>query len=173
MGGDADFVAFVDAHSRSLFRTAFLLTGSRHSAEELLQDTLALLYPKWERVRAADSPPAYVRRSLTNRFVSSQRSPAAGDVAMWELPDQADSRDLAAAVVDRGYLWQLLGTLPERQRAALVMRYFHDLTDGEIAAGIGCRAATVRSLISRGVAAMRAQSLAGQAAIPSSNGGQS
>jgi RNA polymerase sigma-70 factor (sigma-E family) len=158
MSDDAAFAAFVREHSRSLFGTAYLLTGETHRAEELLQDTLTRLYPKWNRVLAAQSQVAYVRRSLANRFISVGRSPAARDVAMWTLPDGPTAGDLAETIANRQLIWELLGTLPERQRAALVMRYFHDLPDEEIAAALECRAATVRSLLSRGVAAMRAKS---------------
>jgi RNA polymerase sigma factor (sigma-70 family) len=76
-------------------------------------------------------------------------------VTLSELPDHGEGRDLASDVADRQLLWQLLRTLPPRQRAALVLRYFHDMPDGEIAEALGCRVATVRSLVSRGVASMR------------------
>ena len=155
MSDEAAFAAFVRAHSRSLFGTAYLLTGSGAEAEELLQDTLAALYPKWERVMGAESPVAYARRALTNRFVSGTRRPAYRDVAYWQLSDAAAPGDVADAIADRRWLWQLLGGLPERQRAALVLRYFHQFTDDEIATHLECRAGTVRSLISRGLAAMR------------------
>ena len=155
MGDEGGFAAFVGLHSRSLFGTAYLLTGNRDDAEELLQDTLARLYPKWHAVRAADSPVAYVRRSLANRFVSATRSPSYRLRVTWELPDGPSDVDIASAVTDRRMLWQLLGELPERQRAALVLRYFHDLPDADIAQALNCREATVRSLVSRGVAAMR------------------
>jgi RNA polymerase sigma-70 factor (sigma-E family) len=168
---DVQFAEFVKARGGSLFRTAFLLTSNTHGAEELVQDTLALLYPKWDRAAQADAPLAYVRRALVNRFVSGQRRPAARDIAMWELPDRPDpAADQAGLVTDRMLLWQLLATLPQRQRAALVMRYFHDLPDDEIAAALGCRHATVRSLISRGVAAMRDRSEPAFSAHHSPNG---
>jgi RNA polymerase sigma-70 factor (sigma-E family) len=155
----AAFAAFVGAHSRSLFGTAYLLTGTGHAAEELVQDTLAALYPKWELAAAAASPVAYVRRALSNRFVSGTRRGATHDLALWELPDTAAPDDVAETIAEHGWLWQMLGTLPHRQRAALVLRYFHDLTDPEIAAHLDCRIGTVRSLISRGLVALRAEQL--------------
>jgi RNA polymerase sigma-70 factor (sigma-E family) len=153
------FATFVAAYSRSLFGTAYLLTGSREAAEDLLQETLTRLYPKWAAVESADSPVAYVRRALANRFVSSTRRPSYRDVAMWELPEAIADVDVAGTVANRRMLWQLLSELPERQRAALVLRYFHDLPDAEIARALDCREVTVRSLISRGVAAMRARAV--------------
>lgn len=157
---DGSFAAFVRAHSRSLFGTAYLLTGDADAAEELLQDTLAALFPKWDQVLVADRPVAYVRRALANRLVSARRRPASRDVALWELPEAAALGDHADEIATRRMLWQLLGEVPPRQRAALVMRYFHDLSDAEIAASLGCRPATVRSLVSRGVATMRGRSAA-------------
>lgn len=160
MADAVGFETFVRAHSDGLYRTAFLLVGSRPAAEDLLQDTLSNLYPQWSRVAAADVPLAYVRRSLVNRFVSQRRAGSGRDVAMWELPDRWDGRDMAETVALRGTLWQLLHAIPERQRAAIVLRHFHDLPEPEIAAVLGCRPVTVRSLISRGLATMRSTLLA-------------
>lgn len=152
---DSAFADFVGAHGRSLFGTAYLLTGSGDAAEELVQETLVALFPKWRRIAAAQSPVAYARRAMVNGFVSSRRSGRGRTVSTWQFPDQVDPTDLAAGVVDRQLIWQLLGRLPQRQRAAIVLRYFHDQDDDTIADALGCRRATVRSLISRGVAAMR------------------
>ena len=164
MANDAPFESFVRNHSASLLRTAALVTGSRHAAEELVQDTLTLLYPRWGRVAAADEPLAYVRRALVNRFISQRRSPAARDVAVWELPDGWDGTDLGESIAVRRTIWQLLGTLPQRQRAAIVLRHFNDLPEQEIATILECRPASVRSLISRGMASMRASYLASDTA---------
>lgn len=152
--GASSFDEFVHSHSGTLFATAVLLTGNRDRGEELLQDTLTALYPKWDLVRGAEQPVAYVRRSLTNRFLNTVRS-TRREVLAWEIPDSWDGRDLAERVVASRTVWQLLGELGERQRAAVVLRYFHDLDDHEIAADLGCRRGTARSLISRGLAAMR------------------
>lgn len=154
--GDAEaYAVFVRHHAGTLFRTAFMLTGDAADAEELLQDTLALLYPRWDKVTAADSPVAYVRRSLVNRLVSLRRHPSSRDVLLSALPDQPSQLDPANGVVDRDQLWQLLATLSARQRAALVLRYLYDMPDEEIAEALGCRVSTVRSLISRAVASLR------------------
>ena len=149
------FATFVAAHSRSLYGTAYLLTGDRDAAEDLIQETLTRLYPKWAQVQAAESQVAYVRRALANRFISSTRRHSTGDLVMWDLPDGTSTVDVAGQVTDRRMLWQLLRDLPERQRAALVLRFFHDWSDAEIAEALGCRQVTVRSLVSRGLAAMR------------------
>ena len=151
-----EFTSFVRAHTAGLLRTAYLLTGDPVSAEELVQDTLVHLYPKWDKVRAADAPLAYVRRSMTNGFVNQRRRPASRELTVETVPDVGAQDTGPLRLADRDEIWTLLRTLPERQRAALVLRYFHDLPDAEIADTLSCRAGTVRSLISRGLSAMRA-----------------
>jgi RNA polymerase sigma-70 factor (sigma-E family) len=161
MGDDrAGFAAFVRDGSRSLYGTALVLTGDPNAAEELLQDTLVRLYPKWAKVAAAESPVAYVRRALINGFVSARRSPRARELTLAEPPQTGDGRDFADTVATHATLVQLLRALPPRPRAALVMRYLYDLPDAEIAAALDCRIATVRSLVSRGIATMRTHYLA-------------
>jgi RNA polymerase sigma-70 factor (sigma-E family) len=153
---------FVRAHSRSLFGTAYLLTGEAAAAEDLVQDTLASLLPKWSMVERADAPVAYARRALVNRFVSSRRVRRAPAVLLDDVPEPADELDVAEHVADRDLLFNLLTTLPARQRAAVVLRYLHAESDAAIAESLGCRQATVRSLVSRGIAALRVVAADGQ-----------
>lgn len=155
MGVELDFEPFVRGHGTELLRIAVLISGSRDRGEELLQETLTYLYPRWDKVAAAETPLAYVRRALVNRLVSERRSPRRNTVALWDLPERTDGRDLGEMVATRRAVWQLVGGLPDRQRAAVVLRYFYDLSDAEIARILDCRAATVRSIISRAMNAMR------------------
>jgi RNA polymerase sigma-70 factor (sigma-E family) len=156
----ATFPDFVREATRSLYGTALMLTGNADAAEELLQDTLARLYPKWETVAQADSPVAYVRRALINGYINERRRPRERDLIVAEAPDAPGATDFAESIADRHTLVQLLRTLPPRPRAALVMRYIYDLPDAEIAAALECRVATVRSLVSRGIATMHSRYLA-------------
>jgi RNA polymerase sigma-70 factor (sigma-E family) len=149
------FSEFVRANTAALLRTGYLLTGNAGAAEELVQDTLVRLYPKWHRVQAAELPLAYVRRSLANAYINDRRRPVNHDLRFDVLPERADEHDATSFIADRDELWPLLHALPARQRAALVLRYFHDLSDDQIAAALDCRNGTVRSLISRGLATMR------------------
>jgi RNA polymerase sigma-70 factor (sigma-E family) len=157
------FAGFVREHTPALLRTAYLLTGSATAAEELVQDTFVRLYPKWHRVEAADLPLAYVRRAMANGYVNQRRSPARRESAYEDVPESADSRDHYGQVADRDEIWRVLGTLPAQQRAALVLRFFEDLTDADTAATLGCRQGTVRSLVSRGLAALRLELATGTA----------
>jgi RNA polymerase sigma factor (sigma-70 family) len=111
-----------------------------------------------------DLPVAYVRRSLANTFVNQKRKASSREVVLELVPDRWDGSDDMNLLVERDAMWALLATLPERQRTALVLRYYHDLPDEEIAAALSCRAGTVRSLMSRGLATLREQPAA--AALP-------
>ena len=154
---EGGFAGFVREHTSALLRTAYLLTGNRQAAEELVQDTLARLYPKWERVESSDIPLAYVRRSLANAFVNHQRRASRREYAFEHLPEHVDHRDPLGQLADRDEIWSGLRRLPDRQRAALVLRFFEDLDDEQSASALGCRVGTVRSLISRGLATLRAE----------------
>ena len=143
----------------SLLGTAYLLTRDRQAAEELVQDTLVALYPQWSRVADAQSSIAYVRRSLINRYLNQQRRGSASEVVVDFTDDRAPQLrpdpDFAHRIDDRDQLRRALRTLPARQRAAVVLRYFHDLSDQQVAEAMGCRASTVRSLISRALGTLR------------------
>ncbi len=155
MTQDEVFVSFLRDHHTSLYRTAYLLTGTDDRAEELLQDTVVRLYPRWDRVSLADSPVAYVRRALINAFISGRRRPSSRVLPLGAEQARANAVDPLVALDERSALWPLLLSLPERQRAALVLRFYVDLPDADIAVTLGCREVTVRSLVSRGLATLR------------------
>jgi RNA polymerase sigma-70 factor (sigma-E family) len=157
MADPAEFSTFVRLHSTALLRSAFLLTGDRIDAEELVQDTLVRLYPNWGRVSEAEVPLAYVRRSLTNNFLNGRRRRSASDVLFADPPERAYEQDVGSQLSDRELVRSLLDGLPPRQRAVLVLRFFDDLEDTEIASIVGCRRGTVRSMVSRGLQQLRAE----------------
>jgi RNA polymerase sigma-70 factor (sigma-E family) len=159
MDNDAVFAQFVREQTATLLRSAYLLTGNSTAAEDLVQETFVRLFPKWDRVQAADVPMAYVRRSMVNGFLNQRRRPSSRELVVDEVPERIDGRDIGVEVTNRDLVWRLLTTLPDRQRAALVMRFFEDLADEQIAESLGCRLGTVRSLISRGLAALREETL--------------
>lgn len=159
MGGECDFEPFVRNRGTELLRMAVLIAGNRDRGEELLQETLTYLYPRWEKVSAADAPLAYVRRALVNRVISERRSPRHNSAPVWDVPERLDELDLGDVVTTRHVVWHMVGGLPDRQRAAIVLRYFYDLPEAEIATALGCRPATVRSIISRAMKVMQQQLL--------------
>ena len=154
---DTGFADFVRDNSSTLLRKAYLLTGSRPAAEDLVQDTLLRLYPQWQKVENADVPLAYVQRSLTNNFLNQRRRGVHREIVTDAVPDRPDGRSAERDAVDRDEIRSLLGTLRGRQRSVLVLRFYEGLTDAEIAAHLGCRAGTVRSLASRGLSTLRSR----------------
>lgn len=151
--GDEDFSAFAVSRWPGLVRLAYGLTGDRWTAEDVAQATLARAYVAWRRVRRADDPDAYLRRILVNtsnrRFRRRRVTEHAGDLPETAVDGPADQVHARAALL------AALKQLPPRQRAAVVLRYWEDLTDAQIGAILGCSPGTVRSQLSRALAKLR------------------
>ncbi len=169
MEWDPAFTRFVTDNAESMYRTAYMLSGDAHTAGDLVQETLTRLYPKWPLVLAADSDAAYVRRAMINRHLSIRRSRGSRELLLAELPDVVEESPSYSTLLERDAMNRRLGTLPANQRTALVLRYFNDLDDRAGAAALGCPVATYRSLIRRGLAALRPS---GQAAVERLEGHQ-
>ncbi|MFC6018945.1 SigE family RNA polymerase sigma factor [Plantactinospora solaniradicis] len=150
---------FADSRLTALLRYAVMLTGDPHLAQDLVQETMVRVQLNWRRVVRADVPERYVRRMLTNQYLDWQRGSWVRRVLLRADPDEAVvvHVDHAEATVDRDQVWTWLARLPRRQRAALVLRYYEDLPDAEIAEVLGCAVGTVRSAISRALATLRAE----------------
>ncbi|MER5332474.1 SigE family RNA polymerase sigma factor [Micromonospora sp. NPDC049460] len=150
---------FADSRLAALLRYAVMLTGDPHQAQDLVQDTMVRVQLNWRRVARADSPERYVRRMLTNQYVDWRRGSWMRRVLLRAEPDDAVPvpADHAQHAVDRDQVWSWLSGLPRRQRATLVLRYYEDLPDAEIADILGCAVGTVRSSISRALATLRAE----------------
>jgi RNA polymerase sigma-70 factor (sigma-E family) len=151
---DAEFTAYLDARQPQLLRTAYLLTGDRHQAEDVLQTSLAKLYLAWDKVRDRDSVDAYVRRIMVNENNSLwRRGWKKREFATEVIPDREfhDEYDegLGAA------LWDVVQTLPKKARAVVVLRYYEQLTEAETADLLGISVGTVKSQCSRALAALR------------------
>jgi len=144
--------AFAAQHSVGLTRFAFVLSGDRQLAEDLVQDCLLALHRRFGERLPLDEPVAYARRVIVNGQVSRRRRRAASEVVTDVVPEVGVD---AADVSEQDAAWRLLAALPKRQRAVLVLRYYVDLTDEEIARTLSCRVGTVRSLAARAFAALR------------------
>ena len=152
---DADFAAYLAARQPALLRTAYALTGNRADAEDLLQTALAKLYLAWGRVRDREAVDAYVRRILVNENNSLwRRAFKRREVAVESVPDRADHVETAA---HDSTLWSFVQSLPPKQRAVLVLRYYEELTEAETADVLGISVGTVKSQTSRALAALRAR----------------
>ncbi len=136
------FAEFITARGASLSRTAYLLTGDHHRAEDLLQAALVRTAPHWRRVAQGGNPEGYVRRVMINEQTSWWRrkrpSPA-------PVPEVADAADEPAQAAERVTMAAALASLPPRQRAVVVLRYYHDYSVDEVAEVLGCSPGTVKS----------------------------
>ncbi|MEU9015804.1 SigE family RNA polymerase sigma factor [Streptomyces sp. NPDC048479] len=150
-----EFDRFVAARWAALFHMARLLTGGdRHRAEDLMQEALIKLWFAWPRV-SEQAPEAYARRVLARAAARSARRRWWGEHPVDPLPDQPGPADATAAVDERTGLEAALALLPARQRAAVVLRYYMDLPEGQVAEVLRCPVGTARSLTTRGVARLR------------------
>jgi RNA polymerase sigma-70 factor (sigma-E family) len=149
-----EFHDFVAARRPTLLRAAMLLTADRSDAEDLLQSALTKTYLAWGRINDPGALDGYVRRTMVNINISWWRRRRFEEYPTDELPDtlvadhtrHSDLRDGLERILDR---------LPERQRAAIVLRYFEDLTETEVAATLGVSVGTVKSTVSRAMAKLR------------------
>ncbi|MGH3509424.1 MAG: SigE family RNA polymerase sigma factor [Nocardioidaceae bacterium] len=154
---DAEFSAYMAARQPSLMRTAYLLTGNRHEAEELVQMALAKLYLSWDKVQRRELVDGYVRRILINEHHSLwRRAWKRREHPTDELPDHDGVMDTHDEGVG-GALWEFVQTLPARQRAVVVLKFYEELSDAEVARTLGISTGTVKSQSSRALSALRAR----------------
>ncbi|KUN79794.1 RNA polymerase subunit sigma-24 [Streptomyces bungoensis] len=156
---ERQFREFVAARSRSLLHTAYLLTGDWEQGRDLLQTALASTARRWSRLRDREQPEIYVRRALYHAQVDRFRLLSWGRETVTDtLPDQPSGQvaDWADTVVQRQDIMAALRRLPKRQRAVIVLRYFEDRPDNEIAAILGVAQGTVRSQTHKALTSLRA-----------------
>ncbi|MFE6281039.1 SigE family RNA polymerase sigma factor [Streptomyces sp. NPDC057877] len=151
-----DFRSFVDSRWPRLLRTAYLLTGHHQDAEDLVQAALVRAYTRWERVRSAHNPEAYVWRILINTNADRLRRRRFGEWLTHWLPERS-APDCTDQLVERGVLLEALRALPARQRATVVLRYLEDRSESEVAELLGTSVGTVRSQTARALARLRAE----------------
>ena len=148
--GDA-FDAFVHARLPALLRFAYALTGDPHTAADLVQDALERSGMRWNRIERQGDPEGYVRRAILNGRISRWRKHRR-ETLVDCVPERLTSYEVPSR---DDQLWQLLATLPPRQRAVLVLRYYEDMSEMQIAATLGCSPGTVKSQSSKALAKLR------------------
>jgi RNA polymerase sigma-70 factor (ECF subfamily) len=154
---DEAFTAFVAARSRSLLRTAYLLTGDHGLAEDLLQTALTKTYLAWGRIRDPEAVEAYVRQTMITTLTSWWRRRWRGETPTETLPEPTSDAtvDVTEASDERASVFPHLRALPVRQRAVVVLRYYEDMPESEIAQVLGCSPGTVKSQAHRALATLR------------------
>ncbi len=152
---DDEFAAFMAEHSAELLRTAWLLVGDAHQAEELTQAALVRTYVTWHRVRT-DDPVRYTRRVLANLRVDTWRRRRREVLSAPELLPDREMGGAHRRVDDRDQLVRALALLTPRQRRIVVLRHLVGLSEADVAADLGVSVGTVKSTASRGLATLRA-----------------
>ena len=148
------FGEYVRARGGALLRAAQAITGNRADAEDLVQATLVKAYQSWEKISDPAAMDTYVRRVMVNTHISGWRRRRLDEYPTDELPDSpaadstvdADLRDVVQRAIDR---------LPRQMRAAVMLRYYDDMTEPEVAAALGVSVGTVKSTVARAVAKLR------------------
>ena len=154
-----DFDDWVTQRGGALLRFAYLVTRDHNRAEEAVQDALIAAYSRWTKICRAQDPEAYVRRCIVNADISRWRrffrreSPTENPST--SASTSAAAPDHAVTQAEHDAVWALCATLPAKQRAAVVLRYYEDLPDAEIAVILDCSPSTVRSQIHRALASLR------------------
>ena len=155
--GDIDerFAAFVREHGERHLRVAVLLTGNWHAAEDLVQASLVKLYRAWPRLDTSSDPDAYLRRIMVNTHRSWWRARWRRETPIADWHETASGEDLANRYAVGALVRQALTRLPRQQRAVLVLRYFEDLPETEVARLLGCSSGSVKTHAHRGLRTLR------------------
>jgi RNA polymerase sigma-70 factor (sigma-E family) len=151
----ADYENFARAQLPRLLRYATMLTGEREQSADLVQDVLVKVYRHWGRISGTGHPERYVLRMVTNGYLSWRRSRSARVITTGDPPDGVRADDFTSNHASREDMWQRLARLPKRQRAVVVLRYYEQVTDPEIADLLGCAQATVRAHAHKALATLR------------------
>ena len=152
---DERFTAFVRSRGEYHLRLATLLTGDAHAAQDLVQASLLKLYRAWSRIDTSAEPDAYLRRIIVNTHRSWWRARRLQETPVPEVPEAAAGEDAADRHAVGALVRQALAQLPRQQRAVLVLRYYEDLPEADVASLLGCSPGAVKTHAHRGLRALR------------------
>lgn len=150
---DQDFEDFVASRTPRLHRTAFLLTRDWALAEDLLQTTITKVWQRWQRIE--DDADGYAYRTMVNTYNTWWRRKWRGEIATETLPEPVASDAERPDATNSLDLWAAVNQLPRRQRIAIVLRYFVDLSEKQTADAMGCSVGTVKSATSKALVKLR------------------
>jgi RNA polymerase sigma-70 factor (sigma-E family) len=149
---EAAFREFVTARSAALLRTAYLLTGDRGLAEDAVQSMFGHVYLRWTRIRASEATDAYCRKALVREVSSWHRRRRVHHVLTAEVPEQTTNTDQPDTTED---LRTALVSLSPRQRAVVVLRFYDDMSEADVADALGISRGSVKQHTHRALAALR------------------
>lgn len=154
--GSPDFDEWVQLRGAALLRFAYLITRDHTRAEEAVQDALVAAYSRWPKISRLSDPEAYLRRAVINADISRWRRFVRRETPVGEATTfDGATTDHAGPHAEQDAVWTLCASLPTKQRAAIVLRYYEGLPDAEIAKILDCTPGTVRSQIHRALASLR------------------
>jgi RNA polymerase sigma-70 factor (sigma-E family) len=148
------FADLVEARSTSLLRLAYVVVGDHQLAQDLLQEALVKAYVAWPRLRDVSKAEGYVRRTIVTTAISWRRRRSFHEPPIDAVPDETEA-DQTDRLATQDVLWRQIRGLPSRQRAALVLRYYEDLSETETAELLGCSVGTVKSQVSAALSKLR------------------
>jgi RNA polymerase sigma-70 factor (sigma-E family) len=151
------FDEFVVTRGHALLRFAHVLCGDLHLGEDLVQEVLARTHRQWVRIEQMQAPEAYLRKAIVREFLSWRRRLSSTETPVPTMPEgiTGEMGDPAHRLAARDEMWMFLAGLPRAQRAVMVLRYYADMTDDEIAATLDCGASTVRAHAARALSRLR------------------
>ena len=165
-GGRVAFGEYVRSRSHALLRAAQAMTGNRADAEDLLQATLAKAYQSWDRIDDPGALDTYVRRVMVNTHISGWRRRRVDEYPTDELPDSPSAQDATTDSDLHDVVQRAIDRLPRQMRAAVMLRFYDDMTEPEVAAALGVSVGTVKSTVARAVAKLRKDAELGAGAQP-------
>jgi RNA polymerase sigma-70 factor (sigma-E family) len=165
-GNQVAFGEYVRSRSHALLRAAQAITGNRADAEDLLQATLVKAYQSWDRIDDPAALDTYVRRVMVNTHISGWRRRRVDEYPTDELPDSPTGEDATGESDLHDVVQRAIDRLPRQMRAAVMLRYYDDMTEPEVAAALGISVGTVKSTVARAVAKLRKDAELGADAQP-------
>lgn len=167
-GDRVAFGEYVRSRRQSLLRAAQAMTGNRADAEDLLQATLVKAYQSWDRIDDPAALDTYVRRVMVNTHISGWRKRRVDEYPTDELPDSPSTEDATRESDLHDVVQRAIDRLPRQMRAAVMLRFFDDMTEPEVAAALGVSVGTVKSTVARAMAKLRKDAELGADSLPSS-----
>lgn len=150
------FAEFVAGRSTALHRTAYLMVGDANLAQDVVQEALIRAWMAWPRLRNPGAVEGYARRAITTIAIDWSRKKSSKERPSDQLPDRTQDAP-QSGVADRQWLWQAVQTLPARQRAAIVLRFYSDLSEAQTADAMDCAVGTVKSQVHAALRTLREQ----------------
>lgn len=166
-GDHLAFGEYVRSHSQALLRAARAITGNRTDAEDLVQATLVKAYQSWDRIDDPAALDTYMRRVMVNTHISGWRRRRVDEYPTDVIPDSPAREDATGDSDLHDVVWRAIDRLPRQMRAAVILKFYDDMPESEVAAVLGVSVGTVKSTVARAVAKLRKDTELGDDLVPS------